>query len=125
MKRTPGSRGFKLAYPDHTATGSSSAGAGSGSFTNTVTGLSPGTPSEYDPRVDPRANAVTAAWDMVVADLDARHPTLVLDTAAAGMKSYGKFPVSGFPVLARYLETHYRIEGTVNGVVFYRRIDST
>jgi hypothetical protein len=42
-----GSRGFKLAYPDHTATGSSSAGAGSGSFTNTVTGLSPGTSYAY------------------------------------------------------------------------------
>jgi len=94
-------------------------------FCNYLTGLSPGTPSEYDPAVDPRANAVTAAWDMVVADLDDRRPTLVLDTAAAGMKSYGKFPVGSFPVLARYLGTHYRIEGTVNGVVFYRRIDST
>jgi hypothetical protein len=94
-------------------------------FCNYLTGLSPGTPSEYDPTVDPRAHAVPGAWDMVVADLDARQPALVLDTAAAGMKSYGKFPVSSFPVLARYLETHYRIEGTVNGVVFYRRIDST
>lgn len=94
-------------------------------FCNYLTGLSPGTPSEYDPRVDPRADAVSGAWDMVVADLDARRPALVLDTAAAGMKSYGKFPVSSFPVLARYLETHYRIEGSVNGVVFYRRIGST
>jgi 4-amino-4-deoxy-L-arabinose transferase-like glycosyltransferase len=94
-------------------------------FCNYLTGLSPGTPSEYDPTVDPRADAVPGAWDMVVADLDARHPTLVLDTAAAGMKSYGKFPVGSFPVLARYLETHYRIEGSVNGVVFYRRIDPT
>ncbi len=94
-------------------------------FCNYLTGLSPGTPSEYDPKVDPRADAVAGAWDMVVADLDARRPALVLDTAAAGMKSYGKFPVRSFPVLARYLDTHYRIEGSVNGVVFYRRIDST
>ncbi|HEX8795501.1 MAG TPA: hypothetical protein VF765_31340 [Polyangiaceae bacterium] len=94
-------------------------------FCNYLTGLSPGTPSEYDPKVDPRADAVAGAWDMVVADLDVHRPALVLDTAAAGMKSYGKFPVSSFPVLARYLDTHYRIEGSVNGVVFYRRIDST
>jgi hypothetical protein len=94
-------------------------------FCNYLTGLSPGTPSEYDAKVDPRADAVAGAWDMVVADLDAHRPALVLDTAAAGMKSYGKFPVSSFPVLARYLETHYRIEGTVNGVVLYRRIGST
>lgn len=94
-------------------------------FCNYLTGLSPGTPSEYDPRVDPRADAVAGAWDMVVADLDTHRPALVLDTAAASMKSYGKFPVSSFPVLARYLETHYRIEGSVNGVVFYRRIGST
>ena len=32
-------------------------------FCNYLTGLSPGTRSEYDPSVDPRKNAVTSAWD--------------------------------------------------------------
>jgi Divergent InlB B-repeat domain len=42
-----GSRGFKLAYPDHTAQISSSAGSGSSSVSSNVTGLSPGTAYAY------------------------------------------------------------------------------
>jgi hypothetical protein len=94
-------------------------------FCNYLTGLSPGTRSEYDPAVDPRKNAVTSAWSLVIEDLDQRRPTLVLDTAAADMKFYGKFPIASFPVLESYLTSHYRAERTVNGVVFYRRVDST
>ena len=94
-------------------------------FCNYLTGLSPGTRSETDPTVDPRRNAVAGAWQLVLEDLDARRPTLVLDTAAAGMKSYGKFPVQSFPPLDNYLKAHYRAEGAVSGVVFYRRVDST
>jgi hypothetical protein len=42
-----GTRGFKLAYPDHTATLSSSAVAGSSSFSATVSDLQPGTTYAY------------------------------------------------------------------------------
>jgi hypothetical protein len=93
-------------------------------FCNYLTGLSPGTRSEYDPTVDPRRNAVPHAWDDVVSDLESRRPALVIDTAAAGMKSYGKFPIKDFPVLEDYLTAHYRPDGVVDGVVFYRRVDS-
>jgi len=94
-------------------------------FCNYLTGLSPGTRSEYDPSVDPRKNAVTSAWALVIEDLEQRRPTLVLDTAAADMKFYGKFPVASFPPLQSYLTAHYRAEKQVSGVVFYRRVDST
>jgi hypothetical protein len=94
-------------------------------FCNYLTGLSPGTRSEYDPTVDPRKNAVTSAWKLVIEDLDARKPALVLDTAAADMKFYGKFPIASFPPLATYLKAHYRAETSVNGVVFYRRVDAS
>ncbi len=93
-------------------------------FCNYLTGLSPGTRSEYDPTVDPRHNAVPEAWSDVFSDLDSRRPALVIDTAAAGMKSYGKFPIRSFPALEDYLRAHYRPDGVVNGVVFYRRVDS-
>jgi hypothetical protein len=93
-------------------------------FCNYLTGLSPGTRSEYDPTVDPRKNAVTSAWKLVMDDLDARRPALVLDTAAADMKFYGKFPIASFPLLGAYLKAHYRPERAVAGVVFYRRLDS-
>jgi hypothetical protein len=42
-----GSRGFRLAYPDHTTQISSSAGTGSSSFNSNVTGLAPGTAYAY------------------------------------------------------------------------------
>ncbi|MDX6515373.1 MAG: trimeric autotransporter adhesin [Gaiellaceae bacterium] len=42
-----GTRGFKLAYPDHTTTISSAAGAGTSSFNATVTNLAPGTAYAY------------------------------------------------------------------------------
>jgi hypothetical protein len=92
-------------------------------FCNYLTGLSPGTRSEYDPSVDPRDQAVESAWKLVVQDLDTRRPALVLDTAAADMKFYGKFPIKNYEVLDRYLKLHYRPEGTVKGVVFYRRVN--
>jgi hypothetical protein len=94
-------------------------------FCNYLTGLSPGTRSEYDPTVDPRRNAVPEAWRDLFLDLDSKRPTLVIDTAAAGMKSYGKFPIRSFPALEGDLRAHYRPDGVVNGVVFYRRADPT
>jgi hypothetical protein len=93
------------------------------SFCNYLTGLSPGTPSEYDDQVDPGAQSLRWAWALVLRDLRVNKPALVLDTAAAGLKSYGKFPIRKFPQLADYLAAHYRREGDLSGVVVYRRID--
>ncbi len=93
-------------------------------FCNYLTGLSPGSRSELDPTFDSRRNAVPGAWDMVVHDLDEERPTVIVDTAAAGMKSYGKYPVATFPVLARYLAAHYRLDGNVLGASLYRRVDA-
>jgi hypothetical protein len=93
-------------------------------FCNYLTGLSPGSRSELDPTFDARQNAVPGAWDMVVHDLDARRPAVIVDTAAGGMKSYGKFPVAGFPVLAAYLGEHYRADAVVDGAVLYVRRDA-
>lgn len=91
-------------------------------FCNYLTGLSPGSRSELDPTFDPRSNAVPGAWDLVIRDLDANRPRVIVDTAAGGMKSYGKFPVASFPALAGYLEDHYRPDGAVDGAVLYRRV---
>jgi hypothetical protein len=93
-------------------------------FCNYLTGLSPGSRSEIDPTFDSRKNAVPGAWDLVVRDLDAHRPRLIVDTAAGAMKSYGKYPVASFPVLASYLAAHYRADGAVLGAVLYRRVAS-
>ncbi|MSP62360.1 MAG: hypothetical protein EXR72_18910 [Myxococcales bacterium] len=92
-------------------------------FCNYLTGLSPGTPSEYRREVDPRAAAVASAWGLALEDLDRRRPTLIVDTSPGDLKSYGKFPPSTFPELAAYLAAHYRPDGAVDGVTFWRRRD--
>jgi hypothetical protein len=58
---------------------------------------------------------------MVVHDLDRATPAIIIDTAAGGMKSYGKYPVASFPVLDAYLRQHYRPDGVIDGAVLYRR----
>jgi len=92
------------------------------SFCNYLTGLSPGTPSEYGAGVDPLGRTNRYAWALVFEDLTTRRPRLILDTASAHLKSYAKFPISNFPDLEKYLSVHYRSTGSVNGAVIYDRI---
>ncbi len=92
-------------------------------FCNYLTGLSPGTPSEYDPDVDPQRFAVPWAWPQVFEDLERHRPALLVDTAAAHLKFYGRFPISHYPDLDRYLAAHYRRESEVASVVLYRRCE--
>jgi hypothetical protein len=92
-------------------------------FCNYLTGLSPGSRSENDPAYDSRQNAVPGAWDLVVEDLDAHRPEVIVDTSAGGMKSYGKYPVASFPALEAYLAAHYRADGAAEGATLYRRVE--
>lgn len=92
-------------------------------FCNYLTGLSPGTRSEYQPEVRPE-NCATPAWSDLFDDLEARRPVLLLDTATAGWKGYGKFPLGAFPQLARYVAEHYRDVGQLSGATLYRRVDA-
>jgi hypothetical protein len=93
-------------------------------FCNYLTGLSPATPSEYDASVDPGKNVVPEAMGLAIRDLDERRPKWILDTAAAGLKAYGKFPIANYPVLASYLAAHYLRDGDADGVPLYRRTDA-
>ena len=92
------------------------------SFCNYMTGESPGTPSETDVR---RAdlNSLPVSWDMLFADLEQRRPVLFVDAAAAGWDGYGSLPLTRYPRLQAYLQTHYRRVEQVEGVSLYRRCD--
>ncbi len=90
-------------------------------FCNYLTGLSPATPSERLDAVDPRKAEVAWAWPLVLQDLERNRPALVLDTAAAGFKSYAKFPVARYPLLADYLSIHYQLEAPIGAVAVWRR----
>jgi hypothetical protein len=91
------------------------------SFCNLLTGLSPGTPSEYDPQAE--AATVRESWPLLMTDLEVKRPVWILDTASAGWKGYGKFPIARYPEFAAYLGSYYRAKGAIEGAILYRRID--
>lgn len=91
------------------------------SFCNYLTGLSPGTPSEYLD-VAP-SDALNEAWPLLLDDLARRRPTWILDTAVAGWKGYGKFPMSRYGPFEAYVSAHYRKTASIDGAALLRRVD--
>jgi 4-amino-4-deoxy-L-arabinose transferase-like glycosyltransferase len=55
-------------------------------------------------------------------DLEARRPAWVVDTAPADIHHWSKVPLSGFPALEAYIQTHYRAVASPGGAVVYRRL---
>jgi 4-amino-4-deoxy-L-arabinose transferase-like glycosyltransferase len=93
-------------------------------FANYLSGLSPATSTQSDPRVDASANIVPAAWDMLEADLAARRPIFVLDASPGDVGHYGKFPPAKFPRLRALLDRDYQAEAVVAGLRIWRRRDA-
>ena len=85
-------------------------------FANYLTGMSPATSTQYDPRVDASMNIVPEAWVMLEEDFATRRPKLVLDASWQDVGNYGKFPPAKFPRLAAILARDYRVLTVVEGV---------
>jgi hypothetical protein len=51
-------------------------------------------------------------------------PALIVDTAPAGWSDFSMYPMSNYPVLARFVSSGYHVVATVDGVVFYVPNDS-
>lgn len=85
-------------------------------FSNYMTGLSPATPSQFDPAVDASPNIVPESWDMFEADIAARRPRLFVETSPGNVAAYGKFPPSNFPRLQALLQRDYSPVGEAAGI---------
>ncbi len=90
-------------------------------FSNYTTGMSPATATQSDPTVDSSANIVPEAWDMLETDLIERAPRFVIDGSPGNVASYGKYPPSKFPRLARILACRYDEAAEVSGMRIYER----
>ena len=91
-------------------------------FSNYLTGLSPATRTQSDPRADTSANVVSESWEMFVSDLVARLPRFFVDTSPGDLGAYGKFPLSRYPRLQAIVDRNYSPIGEVAGTrVFVRR----
>ncbi len=84
-------------------------------FSNYLTGLSPATRTQSDPRADSSANVVGESWDMLERDLEDRRPRLFVDTSPGNIASYGKFPPAKYPRLEAILERDYVSIGQIAG----------
>lgn len=92
------------------------------SFCNYLTGMSPATPSERNQqRARGHGEATERAWQALADDLRIRKPTLIVDTAHAGIKGYGQYPMRGHRLLRNLLATQYDVAGSAQGAIVYRR----
>jgi hypothetical protein len=90
-------------------------------FSNYLTGLSPATRTQSDPRADASANVVRESWDMLASDVAARRPRLFIDTSPGNIGAYGKFPPTKFPRLQAMLDRDYVPIADVAGARIYTR----
>jgi len=91
-------------------------------FANYLTGLSPATPTQTDPRADSGKNVVPQAWDMLEADLAARQPMFIVDGSPGNVGFYAKYPPEAYPRLARILTCRYQPEAIVAGMRIFGRL---
>ena len=59
------------------------------------------------PGVDTSAHVVPGVWDVLMAELDASRPPLIVDTAVGDHRFYAKYPIASFPRLQDFLDRHY------------------
>jgi hypothetical protein len=75
------------------------------SNTNYLTGMLPW--ENHLPGIDTSAHVVPGAWDVLMAELEASRPPLIVDTAVGDHRSYAKYPIASFPRLQDFLDRHY------------------
>lgn len=90
------------------------------SFCNYMTGENPGSVTTAD-NVSTQTNMWKPAWDMLMSDLEARRPRILVDAAAGGFDGYKKYPMAAYPRLQLYVDANYRRLDEVQGVVLYER----
>jgi len=84
-------------------------------FSNYLTGMSPATRTQTDPTADSSANIVKGSWDMFEADIEARRPSLFVDTSPGNIGAYGKYPPQSYPRLKAILDRRYVSIGQIAG----------
>ncbi len=81
------------------------------SNTNYLTGMLPW--ENHRPGVDTSEHIVPGAWDILLEELSARPPALLIDTSVGDHRYYGKYPLSEFPRLERYVAERYTLDTTI------------
>ncbi len=86
-----------------------------------LTGYIPGNLASNRGDIAAEATVVPAHWDWLMSDLDRHRATFIVDTAPANLYRWGRYPVSDFPRLQRYLDDQFDLVETIREVRIYRR----
>jgi hypothetical protein len=72
------------------------------------------------PEVEDRLG-VPGGFELLVRELEANRAELIVDTAPANLHFWARYPLSRYPILDQYVQTHYVREAVVAENVIYRR----
>ena len=62
------------------------------------------------------------AWTWFMADLEKNRPAYIVDTAVSNFRQYGKYLISQYPQIKKYLEEYYVLEKSMmNWDVYVRK----
>jgi 4-amino-4-deoxy-L-arabinose transferase-like glycosyltransferase len=86
-----------------------------------LTGYVPGRRGSRSGEVDAGGLVREEHWNQLMDDLEHRRPTFVLDTAPGGLHGWGRYPLTDFPRLDRFVRSGYRAVADVDGVWIWRR----
>ncbi len=79
---------------------------------------------EPEPKHD-GAYIVQKDWDALMADFKKTPPALVVDTSPADVKGWSRWPPERYPRLMAYLDEWYELDGVVEKMRVYRRLDKS
>ena len=86
-----------------------------------LTGYIPGNLASNRGEIPTEGIIVPAHWDWLMSDLDKHRATFIVDTAPANLYRWGRYPISDFPRLQRYVDDHFDLVETIREVRIYRR----
>ena len=61
----------------------------------------------HQPGVDTSEHIVDGAWEILIDELEASAPAVVVDTAVGDHRYYSKYPLTDFPALSQFLAESY------------------
>lgn len=84
-----------------------------------LAGRSPGPRESQDAQATHSHQGLPQAWTAFWEDVKTHPPTYFVDTAPANLHHYGAYPISDYPELMTFIDTHYRRCMTVESVDVY------
>jgi len=67
---------------------------------------------------------IPGGFEQLIADLEARHAEVIVDTAPADLHYWSRYPLDRYPRLSEYVMRNFAYEAEVDHTVVYRRRSS-